>query len=71
MCMVNDDIFYCQAVKVDPKSFKHDPANPNCVDNEVPMSIPGRTLKQGDKIPITYTYSYKFRVNIQITNIFS
>ncbi|CAL8119027.1 unnamed protein product [Orchesella dallaii] len=49
------------SVKVEPKSIKHDPANPNCVDNYEPMAIPGRTLKSGEKFVVTYTYSYRFK----------
>lgn len=55
------------AIKVEPRSFAYsDPKKPNCADTEAPMKIPGRALRSGETINVTYSYSYKFEVSMSL-----
>ncbi|XP_046401504.1 transmembrane 9 superfamily member 2 [Ischnura elegans] len=54
------------SVKVVPKSIRHtDIQKRDCTSKE-PMEIPGRDLKNGEKLRIVYTYSVKFKENNSI-----
>lgn len=55
------------AVKVTPRSIKHDPndPNPDC-QSKTPLEIPSDSLRPGQKLSVVYTYHVHYHVSIFI-----
>ena len=57
-------IWYFIAVKVKPRSIKHefDDSNPDC-SSKTPLEIPSEKLRSDQTMDVVYTYSVHFHVS--------